>query len=86
MVKHVRVLIFLGALMPAGSGFTASGEGTPSTTQPPPAPPPASPILLPAGSTVLVIPAAILLGVAAAVSGGDPDTPAVPSGSGSGTR
>ena len=60
----------------AQAGSVPAATGTPRVMGVTPAEPPAKPSMLPAGAGALVIPGAILIGIAAAVSSGGGDNPA----------
>ena len=77
MTRLSRALILLGSLSSAAACYAATvGDKTPpqtGATEVQPAPPPAKPAVPPGGFPVLVIPGAILIGVAAAMATDDND-------------
>ena len=72
MTKRARALIVLVSLCMAAAGHAASFGDKPApqtgATELQPAPPPAKPAVPPGGFPVLVIPLAIVVGVAAAIA------------------
>jgi hypothetical protein len=90
MVALVAAMSTSAAVIPAtmDTPAPAAGSGVPSATGATgvtPAEPPARPAVVPGGPAALIIPGAILIGVAAAVASGGGDNPAPFPASTSGT-
>jgi hypothetical protein len=90
MIRFSRTLLVSVTIAAAATCYAAAAADTPApatgATEVQPAAPPAKPAVAPTGFPAVVIPGAILIGIAAAVSTQDDDAQFPTSTSGTGTR